>query len=716
MYIQKSRFLRAVIASSCVFYGCAHGAAPAATPQASPAPVGVAVDDERLRSADTDGANWLSHGRTYDEQRFSPLKQIGVANVNTLGLAWAYDLDTGRGQEATPLVVDGVLYSTSAWSKVQAIDAATGQLLWQYDPKVAGATAAKACCDVVNRGVAAYRGRLYLGSLDGRLIALDGRTGREVWSVQTTDPKQPYTITGAPRVIKGKVLIGNAGGEFGVRGYVTAYDAQSGEQRWRFYTVPGDPAQPFEAPILADAAKTWAGSWWAGGGGGTVWDAMAYDPALDLLYIGTGNGSPWNRRVRSDGQGDNLFVSSIVALRPDTGEYVWHYQTTPGDSWDYAATQHIVLADLTLAGSVRKVLMQAPKNGFFYVLDRASGQLISAQPFASLNWASAVDLQTGRPKFNPAAQYGESHKPWFGLPGPYGAHNWQPMSFSPVTQLVYLPTQDTPFAYVDDPEYRARGLGFNIGIDPMVASVPEDANVKAQVLASVRGFLKAWDPVAQREVWRVEQPSAWNGGVLSTAGALVFAGNASGAFNAYHAVTGATLWSYAAQGGIVAPPIAYAIGEQQYISVVVGWGGAFPLSGGDLAKKGAPTFNKSRVLAFRLGGSAQLPTPPEFDAHAPLPTPPPQIGDANLVQTGKRVFHAYCAVCHGDSAVSAGVLPDLRQSPALAAVTRWNQIVLDGALTQHGMIGFASELQPSAAEAVRAYVISRAHAQAALQH
>jgi len=361
----------------------------------------AAVDGARITNANAEPQNWLTHGRTYDEQRFSPLASIDQSNVSELSLAWALDLDTHRGQEATPLVVDGVMYSTSAWSKVQAIDAATGKLLWQYDPEVPGETGTKACCDVVNRGAAVWNGRVYVGTLDGRLVALDAATGREAWSTVTVDQAKKYTITGAPRIVKGRVVIGNGGAEYGVRGYVSAYDAETGALAWRFYTVPGDPSQPFEAPILAKAAETWHGEWWKLGGGGTVWDSLAYDPELDLLYVGVGNGSPWNQRVRSPGGGDNLFLSSIVALRPETGEYVWHYQTTPGESWDYTATQHMILADLDLGGERRKVLMQAPKNGFFYVLDRKTGKLVSAEPYSTVNWADGVDLETGRPRVSP---------------------------------------------------------------------------------------------------------------------------------------------------------------------------------------------------------------------------------------------------------------------------------------------------------------------------
>jgi alcohol dehydrogenase (cytochrome c)/quinohemoprotein ethanol dehydrogenase len=676
------------------------------TTTTTPPPQVADVDNARLTAAAQDGDNWLTHGRTYDEQRFSPLDQVNAGNVSTLGLAWALNLDTTRGQEATPLVVDGVMYSTSAWSKVQAIDATSGKLLWQYDPKVPGDTAIKACCDVVNRGAAVWKGRVYVGTLDGRLTAIDARTGKEVWSVVTVDQTKRYTITGAPRVVKGMVLIGNGGADFGVRGYVSAYDADSGKLAWRFFTVPGDPAQPFEAPILQQASATWKGEWWKLGGGGTVWDSMAYDPELDLLYIGVGNGSPWNQRLRSPGGGDNLFLASIVALRPETGEYVWHYQTTPGESWDYTATQHIVLADLVIDGQPRKVLMQAPKNGFYYVLDRTNGKLISAQPFTTVNWAGGVDKATGRPLVNPAAFYGTTGKPWFAMPGPYGAHNWQPMSYSPQTHLVYIPVQDVPFAYADPKNFTPDPIAYNSGIDINAVGMPQDPKVKAQLLASIRGYLKAWDPTTQKEVWRVEQPGVWNGGVLSTAGGLVFEGNDAGFFNAYSADKGTTLWSFPVQTGVIAAPVSYAVAGQQYLAIVVGWGGVFPLFGGEVAHKGTLALNRSRVLAFRLGGTAQLPPPPPLPVP---PKPPARFGDATKLPIAKMIFQGYCATCHGDSAVAAGVVPDLRWSPLLASPEAWRSVVIDGARTKNGMVSFAQVLTPELAELARAYVVARAN-------
>ncbi|HVW28457.1 MAG TPA: PQQ-dependent dehydrogenase, methanol/ethanol family [Polyangiaceae bacterium] len=679
---------------------------PANAPS-SPTPRAAAVDAARLVAAPSDTANWLTHGRTYDEQRHSPLSQVTADNVKQLGLAWYLDLDTDRGQEATPLVIDGVMYSTSAWSKVQAVDAATGKQLWQYDPRVPGETGVRACCDVVNRGVAAWNGRIYVGTLDGRLVALDATTGKEVWSVVTVDGSKRYTITGAPRIVKGKVLIGNGGAEFGVRGYISAYDADSGKLVWRFYTVPGDPSKPFESPVLKQAAATWSGEWWKQGGGGTVWDSVAYDPELDLLYIGTGNGSPWNQRYRSANTGDNLFLSSIVALRPDTGEYVWHYQETPGEEWDYTATQHIVLANLTIDGQPRKVLMQAPKNGFFYVLDRTNGKLISAEPYATLNWAKGVDVNTGRPNVDPNAYYSKTGKPWLALPGPYGAHNWQPMSFSPETGLVYIPAIDTGFAYVDSPNFTPAALGYNIGVDPAAASMPQDPVVKAQVMSSIKGYLKAWDPVAKKEAWHVEHEGIWNSGVLSTAGGLVFQGDAAGNFVAYGARDGKPLWSFSTQTGVIAAPMSYSVGGTQYVAIVAGWGGAVPLTGGEIAKKGSLGVNRSRILAFRLGGTAQLPLPKlEND---PQPKPPERFGDEALLAQGKGVYSRFCGTCHGDAVVGGGVVPDLRSALAIRSTDEFAKIVLGGTLKDAGMVSFSGVLTPAQVESIRAYVVGRAN-------
>jgi alcohol dehydrogenase (cytochrome c)/quinohemoprotein ethanol dehydrogenase len=682
-----------------------------AKPAAQQAPR-AAVDAARLLAADKEPGNWMSYGRTYDEQRFSPLKLIDAANVSQLKLAWHYDLPVdARAQESTPLIIDGVMYVTGAWSKVFALDARTGELKWQYDPKVPGRTGINACCDAVNRGVAAWNGKLYLGTLDGRLVALDAATGQPVWDVRTTPEGSRYTITGAPRVIKGKVMIGNSGGEMVVRGYVSAYDAESGKLVWRFYTVPGAPGKTDGAAsdqILESKARaTWKGEFWKLGGGGTVWDATSYDPKLDLLYVGTDNAGPWNGKVRSPGGGDDLFVASILALRPDTGEYVWHYQTTPGDAWDYSATQHLLLADLTIDGAPRQVLMQASKNGYFYVLDRATGQLISAHQFVdTLNWAKGIDMKSGRPLVDPAAHYGENGKPWLSAPGPGGAHNWMPMAFSPLTHLVYVPVSEFGFPYIPAKKFELKKLAWNVGIDLDAASLPQDPVVKAAAKAGLKGHLAAWDPVTQKEVWRAEAGHPWNGGVLATAGNLVFEGSAMGELTAYQADTGKPLWSTSTQTGILAPPITYQVGGEQFVAVELGWGGAFGLAAGELARDSQVNRgNVPRVLVFSLKGTDSL---PPFEPVRPRElTSQPEVANAAVVAQGKATYHQYCGPCHGDTAVSGGVLPDLRHSAAASDPKLWQSIAHDGALEARGMIAFGEELSADQIETVRAYVVHR---------
>ncbi len=663
------------------------------------------VDGARILNADREPGNWMTHGRTYSEQRFSPLRKINDQNIAQLGLAWYYDLDMRRGQEATPIVVDGVMYFSTAWSKVFAINAATGAPIWSYDPKVPPAWAVNACCDVVNRGVAVWEGKVFIGTLDGRLVALDAATGKPVWEKLTIDPSFRYTITGAPRVIKGKVIIGNGGAEMGVRGYVSSYDAETGNMVWRFYTVPGDPSKPFESQILEKAAKTWTGEWWKFGGGGTVWDSIVYDPELDLLYIGVGNGGPWDRRIRSPQGGDNLFLASIVALKPDTGEYVWHYQETPGDMWDYTSSQQIILADIPIDGEVRKLLLHAPKNGFFYVLDRTNGALISAKPYTQINWATGVDMQTGRPVETPIARYPGS-EPVPIVPGPLGAHSWQPMSYSPLTRLVYLPVQDTGFKYKSVDHFHSKKLAPNYGVDVVAAGMPQDPGIKKAILDSIKGRLVAWDPIVQMQVWKVERPGPWNGGVLSTAGNLVFEGTAGGNFEAYRADTGTELWSFSAQTGVMAGPVTYTVNGVQYVAVLAGWGGVFPLAAGEVSLKSGKVRNISRMLAFRLGGKVSLPALPNLEP--PVLNPPASTASPATVQKGQLLFQTYCAACHGDVAVSGGVLADLRYSSTLAN-DQWFNIVLDGLLEPAGMVSFAKELSRGDAAAIRSYVIFRAN-------
>lgn len=652
------------------------------------------IDDAALKTADARTGDWITHGRNYAETRFSPLKQINDANAKDMGLVWSFDTETDRGLEATPIIVDGVMYTTGSWSIVFAIDARTGKQLWKWDPKVPHSYGPKACCDVVNRGVAVYKGRVYVGTLDGRLAALDAATGKIIWEVVTVDQNKQYTITAAPRVVKGKVIIGNGGGEYGMRGYFSAYDAMTGKLAWRFYTVPGDPKEPVPAtmkPAMDKAAKTWSGEWWKVGGGGTVWDSVAYDPELDLLYVGVGNGSPWNQHVRSPGGGDNLYLSSILAVRPDTGALVWHYQTTPGDTWDFTATQHMVLADLTINGRQRKVLMQAPKNGFFYVLDRATGELISAEAYVTVTWAKGVDKKTGRPIEAPGVRYKEA--PIGMQPGPLGGHNWQPMSFNPQTGLVYIPAQETAFGYGQEANFKYKDRGWNVGVDFAI--------VKDPPTAMPTGHLLAWDPVAQKERWRVPYVVMWNGGTLTTAGNLVFQGTADGRFVAYSADKGAKLWEVTVGTGVIASPVTYEIDGTQYVSIMVGWGGSFPLTGGSIGLPVTP----GRLLTFALNGKESV----MVAKLQPLPPPSPieSKASAEMIARGGDLFARNCAVCHGIAALGGGgVLPDLRSSSP-ATFNSYQKIILDGTLANEGMPSFKHSLNAEDVEAIRAYVISR---------
>ena len=671
-------------------------------PAIASGPAVTLVDRERLVGADGDASNWITHGRTYDEQRFSPLDQINRDNVGELGLAWYFDVPTRRGMEATPIVVDGRMYVTGSWSIVYALNAATGEELWRYDPQVPKSWGQYACCDVVNRGVAVWGDSVFVGTLDGYLVALDAATGEERWRADTINRKAPYTITGAPRVVDGLVIIGNGGADYGVRGYVSAYDTDDGEMRWRFYTVPGDPQEGFENEALEKAATTWNGEWWKYGGGGTVWDSMAYDAELDLLYVGVGNGSPWNQKVRSPGGGDNLFLSSIVALRPSTGEYVWHYQTTPGDNWDFTATQHIILADIAIDGTVRKVLMQAPKNGFFYVLDRTDGELISAEPYVTVLWATGIDKATGRPVEVPEARYGET--PVLIAPTGLGGHNWHSMAYSPTTNLVFIPAQDFGAFYAEEPDFEFTEGFWNGGTEFEGLQLPDDAVAAAEIMKTMTGQLVAWDPVAQREIWRYQHAGPWNGGALATAGNLVFQGSSIGEFAAYDADNGKRLWQFPAHTGIVAAPISYGIDDQQHVAIAAGWGSIFALLGG----KGAAALgqtNHSRILAFRLAGDKALPAA-ELVAAAPIPEPPgSDASDAELA-LGKDLYHERCGVCHGTGAVSGGVLPDLRRLPKEKHEI-WDAIVLGGSLRDIGMPAFGQILSKEDSDAVHAFVIER---------
>jgi quinohemoprotein ethanol dehydrogenase len=665
------------------------------------------VDDARLTAA-ASSDEWLTIGRDYAETRFSPLAQINSNNVSHLGLAWSYDTQSLRGLEATPLVADGVMYSSTDWSNVFAVDARTGRQLWRWDARADRIRGARACCDVVNRGLALYKGKIYVGVIDGRLAALDAATGALRWQVQTTPVDEPYTITGAPRVVAGKVIIGNGGAELGVRGFVSAYDAETGKLAWRFYVVPGDPSKGFENEAMRKAAQTWTGQWWNNGaGGGTPWDSFAYDPEAKLLYVGTGNGGSWDRKIRSPGGGDNLYLSCIVALHVDTGELAWYYQETPGDQWDYTAVQQMTLTDLTIAGRKRKVLMQAPKNGFFYVLDRITGELLSAQPYAKVTWAKGVDMKTGRPIETRQARYGyQAETQW---PGPGGAHNWHPMSFNPGTGLVYIPALESSFKYVRERDF-TRVPGFwNMGIDlsaaftrgrdiPMLPESQYEAGTGTEVGAP--SSLLAWDPVAAKPRWRVKYQNAAGGGTLTTAGNLVFQGLSDGRLLAYTADTGQKVWEVQLGNGIMAAPNTWMLDGKQYMSILVGWGGAAGLY------TPSPTHQykaPGRLFTFVLGGSTGL-APVRGIDKPPLSKIEFSASQAQL-QRGATLFGRRCSVCHGIEAVSGGDIADLRYALP-ATYDMLDKIVLQGAYQQLGMPKFYF-LNDGDLAAIKSYVLAR---------
>ncbi|MEO8058834.1 MAG: PQQ-dependent dehydrogenase, methanol/ethanol family [Burkholderiales bacterium] len=644
--------------------------------------------------------DWPSYGLDYAETRFSKLTQVTDANVGKLGLAWTYNLESTRGVEATPLVVDGIMYVTASWSVVHAVDVRTGKRLWTFDPQVDRKIGFKGCCDVVNRGVAIYKGKVYVGAFDGRLIALDAATGAKAWEVDTrTDPKRPYTITGAPRVVKGNVLIGQGGAEYGVRGYITAYDAQTGKQKWRFFAVPGDPSLPYENDAMKMAAKTWdpSNKYWEAGGGGTPWDTMAFDPKLNLLYIGTGNGSPWSRNLRSPKGGDNLFLASIVAVNADTGKYVWHYQETPGDNWDYTSTQPMILADIKLNGKARKVILHAPKNGFFFVVDRTNGQFISAKNFVDVNWATGYDAK-GRPIEVEGAR---GATPRDAIPGPFGAHNWHPMSFNPMTGLAYLPAQNVPINLADDktwsmnankPGQPHSGMGWNLAMS---------ANLEPPK-SKPFGRLIAWDPVAQKEAWRVEQVSPWNGGTLTTAGNLVFQGTADGRFVAYNAKTGEKLWETPVGTGIVAAPSTYEVDGRQYVSIAVGWGGVYGLSQRTTEREGPGT-----VYTFMIGGTA---TPPDFSKYQIGPLVAGVKYDPAHVAEGTALYVSNCVFCHGVPGVDRGGNIKNLGYINTEELANLGSFVFKGPFVEQGMPDFTGKLTPADVTKIQAFIQGTADA------
>ena len=689
----------------------------ASEPGMAPENGAAAVDMARLMNAAEEPEMWLSYGGSYDETRHSSLASVNGDTIQELGVGWVYTMDKPRGAEATPIVVDCVMYVSGSWSVVYAIDAKTGEELWTYDPQVSGEDAAKGCCDVVNRGVAVHNGKVFVGVFDGRLEALDAETGAVLWSNVTVDQSKPYTITGAPRVFKDKVIIGNSGAELGVRGYVTAYNVETGEEAWRFYTVPNPNKEPDGAASDAIFAKLAndslgdTGAWTTDGGGGTVWDSIVYDTVNDQVLIGVGNGSPWNASVRDpegdfSGAYDNLFLSSILAVDADTGDYRWHYQTTPRDQWDYTATQQMILAELPMGVDVamRRVVMQAPKNGFFYVLDAADGELLSAIPFAEQNWTTGEVDENGRPVILQEAIDLDNFAVY---PGPTGGHNWHPMSFNPDTGLVYIPTNvQLPMVYARTEQGENANSLWNIGYDYAAGwafEFPEGTLEFTKTLDG--GTLVAWDPVKGAPAWMVPFPQAFNGGTLSTDGGLVFQGNKAGEFVAYDATTGSRVWSSKLSGDASAAPMTYEIDGEQYVSVLSGWGSTSNLIYG-IALDKPVSAEPGRVITFKLGGTAEMPNPLEYNV---VETPKAALaGDAGSWQLGMQRFAENCMFCHGAYAIGSGVLPDLRWSAMAASEQSWQAIVRDGALTDTGMIAFGDRLDDNEIEAIRTYVLRQA--------
>ncbi len=653
-------------------------------------------------SDESDGANWAAYGRTNGAQHFSPLGAIDQDTVGSLGLAWYMDLEpaTTNGQ---PLAVDGVLYFATGLSIVHAVDARTGKELWRHDPQAAEKAGINLRFGWGVRGIAWWDGKIYTGTQDGRLIAIDAKTGEQVWSVQTFPPENASYISGAPRVFDGKVIIGFGGTTGASRGYVTAYDAESGKQLWRFWTVPGDPAKGFENTAMEMAAKTWAGEWWKFGGGGDVWNAITYDQETDTVLIGTGSGYPWNRQQRSADEkgdrGDNLFVCSIVALDAETGEYKWHYQTVPGETWDFDSAMDIELAELEIGGKPRKVIVHAPKNGFFYVIDRITGKLISAEPFARVTWAKKIDTKTGRPVEAPGVRFRDG-KTVFISPTAMGAHSWMPMAYSPQAQTAYIPAIDFEMGYSD-----AR-KGWKLPQDRTVTGAVGLVGGKAMGRSPATGSLLAWSPVTQKKIWEVKHPTSLNGGVLATGGKLVFQGTVDGMFKAYAADTGKVLWSFDAKAPIMGTPISYEVRGKQYVTVMTGLGMNNPASaaaiiGTEIEKYGIdPVSQARRVLTFVLDGKAALP---------PRPTPLPAMEDpdfkldSELLGSGIADFSIHCSHCHGSLAIGSSFAPDLRRSPVPASKEAFFEVVRNGALESRGMPRFG-EFSDETLEGMRQYI------------
>ena len=711
--------LTAHLAAALLLTACSNEAPAPAPPPTVSAPPAAQVDLARLEGIDKEPGAWLTTGRDAGKTHYSPLDQVNRETAARLGFAWELKTGTQRGMEATPIVVDGVMYTSGVAGRVYALEAATGRLLWQFEPLLKLKNARGSCCDLVNRGVAVWKGTVYVGSFEGVLYALNAKDGKVRWQADTfIDHARAYSITGAPQIAGKVVVIGNGGAEFDSRGYVSAYDLETGHLAWRFYTVPGDPNKPYESKALEMAARTWdATRDSTRGDGGNAWDAIAYDPKTNLVYFGTGNGAPWNNEYRSPSGGDNLFIASIVAVNADTGEYAWHYQETPGDRWDFDATPHIMLATLKINGADRDVLMQASKNGFFYVLDRATGELLAADKFVDANWATHVDLKTGRPAENPDTDYTRG-KPVIVFPSGVGGHNFNPMSLSARTGLVYIPTVHSGMALVKAPptphlqERSSTGVQIAFAtqllappatLPPALRPVAAPSYLKKVPSLDMHASLKAWDPVAHKVVWEHKYATFMDhGGVLSTAGGVVIQGSIDGKLRVFNDQTGDVIKEIDTGSPLIAAPMTYTVKGVQYVAILAGSGGGgwnFWMPGNVAAERG----NENRVLTFRLDGGV-TPVPPVLTAVSPIPEPPAQPGTPADIAAGGALFGHDCAGCHSNAARAA--VPDLRRSGFIRDAAAFQSVVRGGALEKRGMPSWDDLLTAIEVEQIRAHLVS----------
>ncbi|MDR2216102.1 MAG: PQQ-dependent dehydrogenase, methanol/ethanol family [Nevskiaceae bacterium] len=643
---------------------------------------------------DPNDAEWTEHGGGTDEQRYSALTQVNADNVGQLGLAWFAEIAERGGYQSTPLIIDGMLYMTAPWSSLYAFDAQTGKQLWKVDPQAPREIAATSiCCNISNRGAAYADGKIIWGTIDGRLMAVDAKTGAQVWETRIADPAQQYSITGAPRIGDGLVYIGIGGAEFYTRGFIVAHDVKTGKEVWKFYTVPGDPAKGPDGAasddVMAMAAKTWNGKWWEKGGGGSTWDGIVYDPQSSTVIFGTGNGLPWPAALRSPGGGDNLFTASIVAVDAKTGKYKWHYQATPMDSFDFDNTSPLTLADITIDGQPKRVVMQAPKNGVFYVIEAATGKVQSADPYVpEINWATGFDKANNfKPILNPAADYGKTGKGFYVLPSQ--AHVWHSQSYNPQTGLIYVPMRRGVGSFFAEEGGRILGnqmVDVSMGKPPVGQTRPEVKNPGA--------FLIAWDPVARKIVWEQSEGSG-SAGTLTTAGNLVFQGAPGQKVAAFRADSGDKVWEASTQGNVVPGPVTYTINGDQYIAVISSASTGFAAAAG-----------KNRLLVYKLNGTAQL--PPAAPPVELVLNPPADFGDEATRTRGEDLYQRNCTGCHEGGRMFSG-FPDLNYTVALNDPGLFKGIVVDGALAENGMISFKNALNEQDAEAIRSFLTARAN-------